>query len=555
MPRSYVNNSMNRSLGRVGMSVGSMPVSRGSGGGGGGFSGSGFGGSGSSSSSGTSTRAYVDNAYNRSHGRVGEPVGSHVISKTTGSGSKQPAATTEKVYADNAYNRSHGRAGEPLGSKVISKKTPSCTEPTAQGPEGKVYKDNRTNQRLGRVGKEIGTAVYSAKTKTTVEKVYKDNKENRERGRVGKPRGSMPSKNKSTRTKAIKDTASKIETGEEIETDERNLSLYDGFYVDDYDEAVDQAIFSWNRIEEEAEWKIHTRSRETPKTQLTALQNYFGQKISFGDIELGKKIGSGGFGEVYFAKWKGTIVAVKKMHNEGVSNRRLKEFEEEVIKFNELDHPNIVRFIGASVERPNLCIVMEYMHMSLFEAIHVKEVDLEESERLDIMRQTSNGLKYLHSKPMAHCDLKTTNVLMSSEIGKMEVKLSDFGLSSMKSNTETSSSCAKLQAFTLRYSAPEILRAERLPSVEDKMRADIYSLSLIFFEVVFEDEPFYDFNIPQLMKNVGEKGVSPEIPEKPTVSINVKNILENAWCNKPEKRPTVVSICDSLQTLESIYGN
>ncbi len=60
-----------------------------------------------------------------------------------------------------------------------------------------------------------------------------------------------------------------------------------------------------------------------------------------------KKIGHGGFGDVYFAKWQGTVVAVKKLRVQRVSKKRLKQFEDELYIFKKLDHPNIVKMIGA----------------------------------------------------------------------------------------------------------------------------------------------------------------------------------------------------------------
>lgn len=60
-------------------------------------------------------RKYVDNAYNRQHGRVGLTVGSAVISKTTVCG------FNTKTYVDNDYNRRIGRVGMPHGSAVMSK--------------------------------------------------------------------------------------------------------------------------------------------------------------------------------------------------------------------------------------------------------------------------------------------------------------------------------------------------------------------------------------------------------------------------------------------------
>ncbi len=50
---------------------------------------------------------------------------------------------------------------------------------------------------------------------------------------------------------------------------------------------------------------------------------------------------------MYFAKWQGTVVAVKKLRVQRVSKKRLKQFEDELYIFKKLEHPNVVALIGA----------------------------------------------------------------------------------------------------------------------------------------------------------------------------------------------------------------
>ena len=208
--RTYVDNSSNRSLGRVGMTHGSMPVSRSSGSGGGGYSLS-------------STRTYVDNSSNRSIGRVGMPHGSMPVSRASGNGAVGDSSSSTRTYVDNSFNRSRGRVGMEHGSMVVSKgsNTPMsrvhknvnndsgfCS--LSVTPKGKVYKDNPLNRRLDRVGLPHGTAVpslvnLSQKQPAVSPKTYVDNAFNRSAGRVGKPMGSMPMSKRSKITDSASD--------------------------------------------------------------------------------------------------------------------------------------------------------------------------------------------------------------------------------------------------------------------------------------------------------------------------------------------------------------
>ena len=224
MPRSYVDNAYNRSVGRVGMPVGSCVISRSSGGGGGGGGGGSssshstgggggyyggssstgggdgyYGGSSSRSAGGrdsdsysgsSGTKTYVDNAYNRRSGRVGLPVGSMVISKNSssewrdysrdsgigaspktqisspGQSNFLYSGSSSKTYVDNSYNRSLGRVGMPHGSMVVSKSGSSVAKSTGS-PTARTYVDNSLNRSLGRVGMPLGSCRVSHRSQQT----------------------------------------------------------------------------------------------------------------------------------------------------------------------------------------------------------------------------------------------------------------------------------------------------------------------------------------------------------------------------------------------------
>lgn len=118
--KCYVDNAMNRRLGRAGMPIGSMVVSsRGSSAS---SSGSYFG-----SSLSDGGRTYVDNYMNRGLGRSGLPLGSMVVSNRGHSASLfddtnicLPLSYSERAYVDNYMNRGLDRVGMPLGSMVVS---------------------------------------------------------------------------------------------------------------------------------------------------------------------------------------------------------------------------------------------------------------------------------------------------------------------------------------------------------------------------------------------------------------------------------------------------
>jgi hypothetical protein len=85
-------------------------------------------------------------------------------------------------------------------------------------------------------------------------------------------------------------------------------------------------------------------------------------EIPFEEITIDPDpIGNGGYGTVFKGRWRGTEIAIKKMHIEStVPSDRYSDFINECQAMASVRHPNIVLFIGACTKPPNLCIVLEY---------------------------------------------------------------------------------------------------------------------------------------------------------------------------------------------------
>lgn len=603
--KTYVDNAQNRSLGRVGQPYHKNDSSQS-------FSRSTDSGYVSSTGSlptdtDSSVKTYVDNPKNRQLGRVGQPYNKNLsqsFSHSTDNGITPSygslptgGGASVKTYVDNAQNRKLGRVGQPYtksgltqscseSDKYADRSAPVCKTETAriQGSSKwtsskpkvpdiahasstsaiRVYKDSPLNRRLDRVGKPLGTMMYTKKGNRT-SKVYADSAFNRFMNRVGKPLGSQPVSNKSKATKKKQEIIKSIlddECDDSLHFDERMDKLqfdakhtYDTRHADLEKSAMREAIYQINRIIEEVQWTISSKTKDKPATEKSVLTNFTGQIIDFKEVKKGKQIGRGGFGDVFFASWKGTAVAVKTLHKQTVSQERLRRFTEEIQTFSSLNHPSIVKFIGACIESPNLAIVMEYMQTSLFDEIHINESDFSDEECLSILRQTSAGLQYLHGRNIAHCDMKSQNVLLDNGTeGITSIKIVDFGLSMVKSDAETSSvSEDRVQKVgTARYSAPEVLRGNEL-SAKDMMKADIYSLGLIVYEVLFQIEPFDDFTATQLQEQVGRKGKLPIIPDDQLVTNDVGKLMKSCLSKDPSNRPEIKDISSFFKDISRLY--
>lgn len=163
------------------------------------------------------------------------------------------------------------------------------------------------------------------------------------------------------------------------------------------------------------------------------------QNIPFIDLDLGAKIGSGGFGDVHIALWNGQQVAVKKLRVQRVHQTKKIQFEDEVRSLMDLDHPNIVKFYGACIATPNLALVMEFLpDGSLYDNLYYSEVvQFDEKTKNQFICDFFAALKYIHAKNMVHRDIKSKNIMLCDH--RSHCKLADFGLA-LKDDTESNAS-------------------------------------------------------------------------------------------------------------------
>ncbi|KAF6150362.1 hypothetical protein GIB67_034061 [Kingdonia uniflora] len=263
--------------------------------------------------------------------------------------------------------------------------------------------------------------------------------------------------------------------------------------------------------------------------------------IPWSELLLKEKIGAGSFGTVHRADWHGSDVAVKILMEQDFHVVRLNEFLREVALMKRLRHPNIVLFMGAVTQPPNLSIVTEYLSRgSLYRLLHksgAREI-LDERRRLSMAYDVAKGMNYLHRRnpPIVHRDLKSPNLLVDK---KYTVKVCDFGLSRLKANTFLSSKSA---AGTPEWMAPEVLRDE--PSDE---KSDVYSFGVILWELVTLQQPWSNLTPMQVVAAVGFKKLRPEIPS--TTNPQVASLIEICWANETWKRPSFSDIMESLKPM------
>jgi serine/threonine protein kinase len=187
----------------------------------------------------------------------------------------------------------------------------------------------------------------------------------------------------------------------------------------------------------------------------------------------------------------------------------LESLRREISVMQQVKHSNIIKYHECFEDKSNLFIIMERCTGGeLFDRIqqlrHYQEVDAAR-----IMRQVVSAVAHLHSKKIAHCDLKPDNLLFLDEKADSPIKVIDFGMSKFRKRREFH---AKL-CGTHYYIAPEVLDGKYNEA------CDMWSLGVILFIIVYgyapfnENQPGYPESYSSKDKTFAEirKGFTPEI--------------------------------------------
>uniref|UniRef100_A0A7S3JNG8 Protein kinase domain-containing protein n=1 Tax=Aureoumbra lagunensis TaxID=44058 RepID=A0A7S3JNG8_9STRA len=300
------------------------------------------------------------------------------------------------------------------------------------------------------------------------------------------------------------------------------------------------------------------------------------------DIRTIKEIGRGSFGIVRSAEWHHTPVAVKILYQDAQAEDR-ELFEREVLLMATLHHPNIVQFFGFT-RTPELTLVIEYFPEGSLEQFVLNQKPSAKLS-LSFCIDMALAIEYLHSrKPsiVIHRDLKPQNFLLT---GSHRVKLGDFGIARARKyiqhNNEYSRSNCSLDTLdfvpssingneerggsdspciateedltsncgTARFMAPEIAAADGSRTRRYSIKADIYSLALVYYFVWERILPSIEkHNTPPLHLEAIISGKRPNFYRTPKL---MRDIISDMWQLNPEARPKASRLLDYLTSLRA----
>jgi tRNA A-37 threonylcarbamoyl transferase component Bud32 len=256
--------------------------------------------------------------------------------------------------------------------------------------------------------------------------------------------------------------------------------------------------------------------------------------VHFPQLEIVELIGQGGMGAVYKARQTklDRLVALKILPSEwGKDPAFAERFAREARTLARLNHPNIVAVHDFGESGGLYYLVMEYVDgLNLRETMNAGRLSPEEA--LAVVPQVCDALQYAHEEGVVHRDIKPENILLDR---RGRVKIADFGLAKLlnRPRAEFTLTGSRQVMGTADYMAPE----QRLRPLEIDHRADIYSLGVVFYEMLTGELPLGRFAPPS---------------QKVGVDARLDEVVLHALETDPEQR--YQSISAVKLDVESITG-
>jgi len=231
------------------------------------------------------------------------------------------------------------------------------------------------------------------------------------------------------------------------------------------------------------------------------------------------------------------LSVVKEVDLRLMSNEALQETMNEVLILKSLSHVNIVAYRDTFFEDETMFIVMEHANAGdLFSAVQWRKTvkrRFEEVEALSILLQCGRALRHIHARHIVHRDLKSHNIFLTD--GSV-VKIGDFGIAKVLEHTR---GMAQTVIGTPSHLAPEVCENKPYGT-----KADMWSLGVVFYEVLSWEPPFKAMNLAALCVKI-VNGEPKPLP-KDAYSSEVRGLLGPMLKKDPASRPSASKLLREL---------
>lgn len=248
-----------------------------------------------------------------------------------------------------------------------------------------------------------------------------------------------------------------------------------------------------------------------------------------GSYEILEEIGRGGMGRVYKARQPSLdrIVAVKVLLPQLAADEVFVErFLREARSIATLEHPGIVTIYDVGESDNTYYFAMQLLDGQPLDEILEEGKPMPLDSAVNVARQMARALKYAHANGILHRDVKPGNIILTQSGGAV---LTDFGIAQAASDT-------RLTRTGTSIGSPEYMAPEQIEGKQLDLRADLYSLGVVFFQMLTGQVPYKgDSAVSIIYQHVkspvpSARDVDPRIPE------NLDLIASTLMAKLPEER-------------------
>uniref|UniRef100_A0A672LL28 non-specific serine/threonine protein kinase n=1 Tax=Sinocyclocheilus grahami TaxID=75366 RepID=A0A672LL28_SINGR len=265
------------------------------------------------------------------------------------------------------------------------------------------------------------------------------------------------------------------------------------------------------------------------------------------EVSMLKRIGAGSFGTVYKGKWHGDV-AIKILKVTEPTPEQLQAFKNEMQVLRKTRHVNILLFMGF-MTKPNFAIITQWCEgSSLYRHLHVTETKFDTMRRIDVARQTAQGMDYLHAKNIIHRDLKSNNIFLHEG---WTVKIGDFGLATVKSRWSGSQQVEQPSGSIL-WMAPEVIRMQDTNPYT--FQSDVYGYGVVLYELMSGTLPYSNINNrDQIIFMVGRGYLSPDLSKLySNCPKSMKRLIIDCLKFKRDERPLFPQILVGIEQVQDL---
>lgn len=271
------------------------------------------------------------------------------------------------------------------------------------------------------------------------------------------------------------------------------------------------------------------------------------------NYEIISFIGSGGMGSVYKARQKGLdrLVALKLLKLDQINEpENLSRFEREARSLSTLLDKHIARFYSYGKSDSGLhYIAMEYLEGKSLRQVLIEEQTVNWRRCLHIGKQICQAMAAAHEQGTINRDLKPENIILQQEQQKDFVKIIDFGLAKLVSDSDRRNEATLTRTGelvgTVHYLSPEQCRGKAADE-----RSDIYSLGCILYEMLVGQPPFEADNPIGILHKHASEDLT--FPPSTNIEMALKKIIKRATAKDAERRyQSMLQLQEDLSNLES----